>query len=104
VGLLTNGRKSRGLLTIDRPTKDRPTCTKPALLEKIQLYGYFRAGLVRRATYNRRDEQMMLSDEPGPDRVCGQRRTTHRNVVMRLSRPVANRLRVGYPIETGSSA
>jgi hypothetical protein len=33
---------------------------------------------------------MILVDKPGPDRVCGERRTTHRNIVMRLSLQVAN--------------
>src|SRR6266508_738562 len=43
---------------------------------------------------------MNLVDEPAPDRVCGEGRTTHRNIVKQLSLQVANRLRVEFPLET----
>lgn len=39
------------------------------------------------------DAQMILVDEPGPDRVGGEGRTSHRNTVRQLSLQVANRLR-----------
>lgn len=37
---------------------------------------------------------MILVDEPRPDRLCGEVRTSHRNIVRRLSLQVENRLRV----------
>src|SRR5579885_1072320 len=37
---------------------------------------------------------MILVDEPGPNRVCGEGRTSHRNIESRLSLQLANRLRV----------
>src|SRR5262245_57438030 len=42
---------------------------------------------------------MILIDEPGPDRLCGEVRSSHRNIVRRLSLQVASRLRVD-PLET----
>jgi hypothetical protein len=77
-------------------------CTgKTALLQEIQRDAYV-AGQHPNASakQSRHDEQMILVDEPGPDRVAGEGRTSHRNVVRRLSLQVANRLRVEFPLET----
>ena len=41
---------------------------------------------------------MILVDEPGSDRLCGEGRTTHRNIVGKLSLQVANLLRVEFPL------
>src|SRR5262249_37881130 len=75
--------------------------TKTALGQEIQLYPYV-AGQdpPAAANHHRHDEQIILVDEPGPDRVCGEGRTTHRNIVRQLSLQVANRLRVEVPLET----
>src|SRR5215831_18562611 len=75
--------------------------TKTALVQEIQLYPYV-AGQdpPAAANHHRHDEQKILVDEPGPDRVCGEGRTTHRNIVRQLSLQVANRLRVEVPLET----
>ena len=50
------------------------------LIQKIQLYAYV-AGqdALAAATGHRYNEQMILVDEPGPNRVCGEVRTSHRN-------------------------
>ena len=73
---------------------------KTALVQEIQPHAYV-AGQdpLAAANHNGHDEQMNLVDEPGPDRVCGQGRTTHRNIVKQLSLQVANRLRVEFPLE-----
>jgi hypothetical protein len=49
---------------------------------------------------SRHDEQMILVDEPGPDRVRGEGRTTYRDIEGRSSLQLANRLRVEFPLET----
>ena len=79
---------------------DHSIC-KTALVQEIQLYAYV-AGQdsLAAVTHHRHNEQMILVDEPGPDRLCGKVRTSHRNIVRRLSLQVANRLRVEFPLET----
>jgi hypothetical protein len=58
--------------------------SKPALVQEIQLYAHIAGqNLLAAANYTRHDEQMNLVDERGPDRVCAEGRTTHRNVVRR---------------------
>jgi hypothetical protein len=49
-----------------------------ALVEEIQLYASV-AGEDSRAAaeHHRHYEKVILVDEPGPDRVCGEGRTTH---------------------------
>jgi len=67
--------------------------SKTALVQEIQPSAYV-AGQdpLAAAKHSRHDEQMILVDEPGPDRLCGEVRTSHRNIVRRLSLQVANRL------------
>ena len=52
--------------------------SKTALVQEIQLYAYV-AGQdpLAAANHHRHDEQMILVDKPGPDRVCREGRTTH---------------------------
>jgi hypothetical protein len=75
--------------------------SKTALVQEIQLYAYV-AGQdpLAAAKHDRHDEQMILVDEPGPDRVCGEGRTSHRNILRQLSLQVADRLRLEFPLET----
>jgi hypothetical protein len=58
-----------------------PSISKTALVQEIQLYAYV-AGQHPNASakQSRHDEQMILVDEPGPDRVAGEGRTGHRNI------------------------
>ena len=51
--------------------------SKTALVQEIQLDAYV-AGQdpLAAADHDRHDEQLNLVDEPGPDRVCGEGRTT----------------------------
>ena len=60
--------------------------SKTALVQEIQLYAYV-AGqdALAAAKHDRHHEQMNLVDQPGPDRVCSEGRTTHRNIVRQLS-------------------
>ena len=51
------------------------------------------------AKCHRHDEQMILVDEPAPNRVLGKRRTRHRNIGTRLSLQLTNRLRVEFPLQ-----
>jgi hypothetical protein len=55
--------------------------SKPALVREIQLYAYV-AGQhpLAGANPDRHDDQLNLVDEPGPDHVCGEGRTTHSSV------------------------
>src|SRR5262249_51635925 len=64
--------------------------SKAALVQEIQLYAYV-AGQdpLAAAKQNGHDEQVILVDEPSPDRVCGEGRTSHRNIVRQLSLEVA---------------
>ena len=56
--------------------------SKTAFVQEIQLYAYVAGqNLLAAANHNGHDEQMNLVDEPGPDRVCGEGRTTHQNIV-----------------------
>ena len=75
--------------------------SKTALVQEIQLYAYV-AGQDPNASakQSRHDEQMILVDEPGPDRVGGEGRTSHRNIERRLSLQVPDRLRVEFPLQT----
>src|SRR5262245_26218276 len=72
---------------------DHSICKTP-LVQEIQLYAYV-AGQdpLAAAPHHRHTKQIILIDEPGPDRLCGEVRTSHRNIVRRLSLQVANRLR-----------
>src|SRR5215471_6341310 len=74
---------------------------KTALVPEIQPYAYV-AGKHPNASakHSRRDEQMILVDEPGPDRLGGEGRTSHRNIERRLSLQLADRLRVEFPLQT----
>ena len=59
--------------------------SKTALVQEIQPYAYV-AGQdpLAAAKHSRHDEQMILVDEPGPDRMGGEGGTTHRNIMRQL--------------------
>jgi molecular chaperone GrpE len=46
---------------------------------------------------------MILVDQPAPDRVGGEGRTSHRNIERRLGLPLANHLRVELTLQTPSA-
>src|SRR5215813_10160325 len=75
--------------------------SETALVQEIQLCAYV-AGQdpLAAAKHDRHDQQMILVDEPGPDRVCGEGRSSHRNIVRQSSLQVAKRLRVEFPLQT----
>src|SRR4030095_9537966 len=77
-----------------------PSVGKTALIQEIQPYAYVAGQApLAAAKHSRHDEQMILVDEPGPDRVGGEGRTSHRNIERRLSLQLANHLRVEFPLE-----
>jgi len=74
---------------------------KTALVQELQLYAYIaRQDPAAAAKNHRHNKQMVLVDEPGPDRLRGEVRTSHPDIVRQLSLQVANRLRVEFPFET----
>ena len=77
---------------------------KTALVQERQLYAYVAwQDSLAVANHSRHDQQLILVDEPSPDRVCGEGRTAYRNIVRQLSLQVANRLWVEFPLKGASS-